>query len=333
MEAYAIISGKMLQIGDQIDQYQIIAYMAQGGMSDIYRGYDITSGRDVVIKVPNNELIGDPAQYERFQREMEVMSLLDHPVILRGLGTGKYNRVPYLVTEFINGQSLRQMIDNSNGLPFEQVAPLVQKIAEGMAYCHSMGVIHRDLKPENILITEDGQPLIMDFGLALTKGSRRVTYANLSATAGTPEYMAPEQVEGRRGDARTDVYALGVILFEMLAGKPPFSGDNNLAVMAQHLKSSLPRLNRIRPGTSPEAVAIVTRCLQRDPAARYQDMQSLAEALQDPASVDLTILENLQNQPDSTPFLRSTAFRAILLSLGTIIVIVILAFLLQFIRP
>src|SRR4029077_8237024 len=149
-----------------------------------------------------------PAQYERFQRELEVVAALKHPAIQRGLGSGQYNRTPYLVTELIEGESLRKLIQREAPLPLEKALTLIHKIAEGLAYCHDHDVIHRDLKPENILITTEGQPVILDFGLALTKTSHRVTYANLSNTAGTPDYMAPEQIEGLRGDKRTDIYAV-----------------------------------------------------------------------------------------------------------------------------
>jgi len=174
---------------------------------------------------------------------------------------------------------LRDIISTSAPMPPEQAIPLIRKVAEGMAYCHENGVIHRDLKPDNILVSPEGQPVIMDFGLALTKGARRITYGSLSATMGTPDYMAPEQVEGQRGDARTDVYALGTTLFEMLSGSTPFSGDNQLAVMAMHLQGTAPRLDQVQSGISPQLAALVARCLQRNPADRYPDMPALIDAL------------------------------------------------------
>ncbi len=319
----------MLQIGDQFDRFQIQAHIAQGGMSDIYRAYDVLNRRDVALKVPDQAMIGDPAQYERFQREMGVMKTLQHPAILRGLDSGRYNRTPYLVTELIEGQSLREIVESAAPLPPEQAVALVCKIAEGMAYCHEHGVIHRDLKPENILVTAEGQPVIMDFGLALTKGARRVTYANLSATMGTPDYMAPEQIEGQRGDARTDVYALGTILYELLAGKTPFSGDNNLAVMAQHLNGTPPRLDREQPGVAPQLAAVVARCLQRAPQDRYQDMRALIEALDHPETADLSVLERAGRPATAAPFWRSPTLVAIGLSLLIMLAIVALALALQ----
>lgn len=333
MSSYAIIAGKMLQIGDQFDRYQIQAHMAQGGMSDIYRAYDLVNRREVVIKIPDQSMMGDPAQFERFQREMEVMSILDHPTILKGLGSGKYNRIPFLVTELVDGQSLRGLIESSAPLPPDQVLPLIRKIAEGLDYCHKNDVVHRDLKPENILITTDRQPVIMDFGLALTKGAHRVTYSNLSATMGTPDYMAPEQIEGQRGDQRTDVYALGTIMYELLAGKTPFTGDSSMAVMAQHLNGTAPRLDRLNAVVSPQLAAIVARCLARNPADRYADMHALIEALDHPENEDLAILDKVNTSfGTSASLLQLQSLKAFGIAFGILAIIVILAWLLQVLR-
>ena len=331
--SYAIIDG-MLQIGDQFDRFQIREHMAQGGMADIYRAYDLVNRRDIVLKIPDKMMIGDPAQYERFQRELEVLNTLDHPAILHGLGSGQYNRIPYLVTELVKGKSLRDIMAASAPLPPDQAVPLMRRIAEGMAYCHDHDVVHRDLKPENILVTDEGQPIIMDFGLALTKGSHRVTYANLSATAGTPDYMAPEQIEGQRGDARTDLYALGTLFYEMLSGALPLSADNNFAVMQLHLNGVAPRLDKVQPAVSPELAAIVAKCLQRDPDDRYADMSAFIEALDHPETVDLSLLdqEAITTVAD-IPWYRSSAVKAIATALVILVVIVILAVVLQSARP
>jgi len=331
MNAYAIIAGKMLQIGDQFDHYQIQAHMAQGGMSDIYRAFDLVNHREVVIKIPDQSMLGDPAQFERFQRELDVMKTLDHPAILKGLGSGKYNRVPYLVTEFVDGRSLRAFIEASAPLPADQAVSLIRKIAEGMAYCHKNNVIHRDLKPENILITTDGQPVVMDFGLALTKGSHRVTYSNLSATMGTPDYMAPEQIEGHRGDQRTDVYALGTIMYELLTGKTPFTGDSNMAVMAQHLNATAPRLDLVNPSISPQLAAIVATCLARNPDDRHADMTALIEAFDHPENADLTVLEKSNTASGSGMSLtQMQVIQGILIAAGILGGLVLLAFGLQY---
>lgn len=333
MSAYAIISDKMLQIGDQFDHYQIQAYMAQGGMSDIYRAFDLINHREVVIKVPDQAMLGDSAQFERFQREMDVMKTLDHPAILKGLGSGKYNRIPYLVTEFVDGQSLRALIEKSAPLPPDQAVSLIRKIADGMDYCHKNDVIHRDLKPENILITSDGQPVIMDFGLALTKGAHRVTYSNLSATMGTPDYMAPEQIEGQRGDQRTDLYALGTILYELLIGKPPFTGDSNMVVMAQHLNNTAPRLDRVDPSIPIQLAAIVAVCLARDPKDRYADMTALIQDLDHPENADLSILEKSNTLSESAMSLNQRQIiQGVLIAVGIMGGLILLAFALQYLQ-
>ena len=328
MSAHVIISPDMLQIGDQFDRYQIQGHIAQGGMSDIYRAFDLVNRREVALKIPDSSMLGDPAQYERFQRELEVMRTLHHPAILCGLDSGRYNRMPYLVTELVQGQSLRQVITDCAPMSPEQALPIVRKIADGMAHCHENGVIHRDLKPENILITDEGQPVIIDFGLALTKGAHRVTYSNLSATMGTPDYMAPEQVEGKRGDARTDEYALGTILYEMLAGKTPFHGDNNLAVMALHLNGTAPRLDHEQPAVSPQLAAIVARALQHNPDDRYPDLRAFAGALDHPENADLSLLEKT-SAPQSTAFWRSQPVQAVAISIFILLMIVVLALALQ----
>jgi eukaryotic-like serine/threonine-protein kinase len=334
MSPYAIIGNNMLQVGDQFDQYQIQAHVAQGGMSDIYRAFDLVNRRDVAIKIPDQTMIGDPAQYERFQRELEVMKTLKHPAILRGLGSGKYNRIPYLVTEFVNGQSLRTFMDETTPVPTDKAIQLIRSIADGMAYCHQNDVIHRDLKPENILITPDNRIVIMDFGLALTSSSHRVTYSNLSATMGTPDYMAPEQIEGQRGDKRTDIFALGIIFYEMLAGQTPFSGDTNLAVMAQLLNNTAPRLDLKIPAISKEIAAIVARCLARDPIDRYPDMPSLINDLDHPELADMSIIDRSDEEPAylKSRLIKSQTFKAIGISIAVILAIVVLALALQALR-
>jgi eukaryotic-like serine/threonine-protein kinase len=330
MNACAIINSTMLQIGDQFDRYQIQAHMAQGGMSDIYRAFDLVNRREVVIKVPDQSMLGDPAQYERFQRELEVMDTLDHPAILKGLGSGKYNRIPFLVTEFVDGKSLRQIIDNSAPMPVEQANDLIRKIADGMAYCHKNDVVHRDLKPENIFITDLNQPVIMDFGLALTKGAHRVTYSNLSATMGTPDYMSPEQIDGKRGDQRTDIYALGIIFYEMLAGHPPFTGDSTMVVMSQHLNTLAPRLDKVNPSIPTSIAAIVFKCLEKSPDDRFQSMDELINAIDHPEVIDISILNKKKSDNSGgTSIALLQTLRGIAIAFFVLAILVVLALFLQ----
>jgi serine/threonine-protein kinase len=169
----------------------------------------------------------------------------------------------------------------------------------------------------------------MDFGLALTRKSHRVTYSNLTATMGTPDYMAPEQVEGQRGDQRTDEYALGTILFELLAGHPPFTGDSNLAVMAQHVNKSAPRLDHVQPCVSAGLAAAVSRSLQREPDRRYPDLNEFIAAINHPETVDTSILVETRDPGRIQLLLASTPFRAVAISVALIAIITVFAFLLQ----
>jgi serine/threonine protein kinase len=317
-----------LQIGDQFDHFQIRSHIAKGGMSDIYCAYDLLGGKDVVLKIPDRMTIGDPAQYERFQRELEVMRTLNHPAIQKGLASGRFNNTPYLVTELVDGESMRDFIGKAP-LSQENAISLIRKIADGLRHCHEFGIIHRDLKPDNILITSTGQPVIIDFGLALTKNAHRVTYANLSGAAGTPDYMAPEQIEGHRGDKRTDLYALGTMFFELLKGEVPFQGDNNLAVMAQHLQGAIPRLDKEVEGVSPQIAAVVAKCLQRNPDHRYNDMQELINDLDNLEQVDTSILEWATGPVSAAPFWRKPVLMAVGSALLLLLTIVIFALILQ----
>ena len=319
----------MLQIGDQFDHFQIRAHLAQGGMSDIYRVYDLLTGKEVVLKIPNRASIGDPAQYERFQRELEVMRTLDHPAIQKGLGSGQFNATPYLITALIEGRSMRDFVSEQAPMAPADAVRIIRKIADGLAHCHDRDIIHRDIKPENILISPEGEPIILDFGLALTKNAFRVTYANLSGAAGTPDYMAPEQIEGHRGDKRTDVYALGTMLFELLSGHIPFEGDNQMAVMSLHLQGTVPRLDQLNLGIPAHLAAVVTHAMLRDPEGRCSDMHALIHDLDHPETVDLAILERVESPLRELPFWRSPAFVSVLMALVVLLVLTLLAFGLQ----
>jgi serine/threonine-protein kinase len=319
----------MLTPGERFDGFEIRSHIARGGMSDIYRAFDPTAQRDVVLKIPDASGLGDPVQFERFQRELEVTQALDHPTIQKGLGSGVFQRIPYMVAEYVEGRSLREILDAEAPLTPERAVGLIRKIADGIAYCHEHDVIHRDLKPENILVTAAGQPVILDFGLALTRKGRRVTYPKFSSIAGTPEYMAPEQVDGQRGDKRTDVYALGVMLYEMLAGHPPFGGDNPMAVMAQHVYRPIPRLDKDQPAVPEPLAAVVTRCLQKKPDDRFEDVRDFLHALDHPETVDLSILETAGGSPTGDPYLRNQVLLALAISLGILLAITLLALILQ----
>ena len=219
-----------VSVGENLDQYKLIEVIARSGMASIFKAIDQIDGNTVAIKVPYMQFESDVVFYGRFQREEEVGRRLNHPGIVKVLTPKKKSRM-YIAMEYIEGESLRGIMRGTDGMPVEKALGLARQLAETLVYMHSQGVVHRDLKPENILVTAEGQTKIMDFGIALDESARRLTWSGLSSTIGTPDYMAPEQVSGRRGDVRTDIYSLGTILYEMLTGHLPYSGPNVYNVM------------------------------------------------------------------------------------------------------
>jgi serine/threonine-protein kinase len=270
------------QAGETVnDKYEIIETLGHGGMNDAYKARERSTGRIVVLKVPFSSLIGDPATYSRYERELEIGKRLHHPNIQQLLDDGRLDDgvAPFLVLEFVDGTPLREYLRQNAPLPVDEAIRIAVQLADALGYCHQHGVVHRDLKPENILMEADGTVKLVDFGIALLQGARRLTFRRLSTEVGTPDYMAPEQVEGDRGDARTDIYALGVMLYEMLTADVPYHGDNPLAVMGQRVNTDAPLLRRKRPDLPPALEAIIWRALRRDPAERYASMDALRNDL------------------------------------------------------
>lgn len=264
--------------GDRIDdRYQICAVLGSGGFAEVYRAIDAVSGRDVVLKVPQAALAGDLAAFNRYQREIEIARGLDHPGLQRLLSEPNGQ---YPVFEYIEGESLRHYLSrHPGGLPLDQVTSIGSQLAETLQFVHERGIVHRDLKPENILIGADGHVTLTDFGIALRLASRRLTFSHLSNAVGTPDYMAPEQVRGERGDARTDVYALGCMLFELLTGRVPYPVEHVLEAMRQKVETEPPLVRKLRPDAPPALEAVVYRALRRRPIERYQSMAELGHDL------------------------------------------------------
>jgi serine/threonine protein kinase len=278
------------QAGETVnDRYEILESLGHGGMNDAYKARDRASGHTVVLKVPFSSLIGDPATYSRYQRELEIGKRLHHPNIQQLLDEGRLEdgAAPYLVLEYVDGTLLREYLRQKAPLSPDEAANIALQLADALQYCHEHGVVHRDLKPENILIETAGTVKLVDFGIALLQGARRLTFRRLTTGFGTPDYMAPEQVQGDRGDARTDVYALGVMLYEMLTGDVPYHGDSPLAIMSQRVTTDAPLLRRKRPDLPPALEAVVWRALRRDPAERYASMAALCEDLRHLDQVDI----------------------------------------------
>ena len=283
-------------LGSHIDHYEIIEELGEGAYAETYLARDTVVDRLVVLKAPNPQLLADPAIFQRYRREAEIARSLDHPGVQRALDAGESRTEQYLVLEYIKGENMRRRT-RELGAPRQQLSiELVLRWGEQLAsvldYLHGHGIVHRDLKPENILVDTDDDLKVADFGTALLDGAKRLTWKHLNDGLGTPDYMSPEQIQGERGDHRSDIYAWGILMYEMLTGTVPFRGDNWMATMAGHLTKTPEPVGHARKDCPPGLAAIVMHAMRRDPDHRYQDATDLLADLArydtlDPNTYDL----------------------------------------------
>ena len=289
-----VMSMAALRPGDQLSHYRIEELVARSGMASIYRATDLHDGRAVAIKVPHPDIEADPVLFDRFMREIEIGEKLDHPGVMKVLDHGEPGRV-YMVMEWVDGRLLRKLLAENRTIPADRARAIVIAICDALDYIHRQGVVHRDLKPENIMIGKDDRIKLIDFGIAGKAGARRLTFGKLSQIAGTPDYISPEQVKGKRGDGRSDIYALGVILYEMLTGATPFEGPNPFAVMNDRLVNNPVPPRELNPQISPQLQETIYRALEREPQDRYSTANEFAWDLEHPEEVIPTDRAELRN--------------------------------------
>jgi serine/threonine-protein kinase len=281
-----------------------------------------------VIKIPDISQLGDPAIYERFRREMAIGKLLDHPDLPKALAISE-GRPPYLVLKYIEGESLAKILNEKGRFPVDQTVFMVAYLLDALYYCHQKGVYHRDLKPENLLLASDGHLKVIDFGIAFMEGAPRVTWRGFSGLMGTPEYMAPEQIKGERGGAGSDIYAIGCLTYHLLSGTPPFTGDNPLTIMYQHMTNAPKPLTAILPNLHPGIWAAIRRSLRRRKEERYASAREMADDLRHPEKVDLKWTD--EPDPPMTTILPTKRTNWLIIA-GSILIAIILTLLLLFLK-
>jgi serine/threonine protein kinase len=269
--------------GDALDGFDVRSVLSRGGMGSVFKAEERATGRTFVLKVPHLHLESDVAFYSRFEREERIGLRLRHPSIAAVVPvTGKSR--PYLVMEYVDGVSLYEVMRTEGRLPEARVLAIGRALCDALVYVHAQGVVHRDLKPENVVLDAQGGVHIVDFGVALDFSSPRLTWGRFSSRLGTPEYMSPEQIRGRRGDDRVDVYALGLILYELLAGVAPYEAPTVAALLQVRTSREARPLADVAPEVDPNVARVIMRALAIDPQDRYPSAVQMLAALEDPAS-------------------------------------------------
>jgi serine/threonine protein kinase len=288
-----------IRVGDDLDErFRITGLIQRSGMSTIYKAIDCSSGRFVALKIPHMELECDAGYFSRFEREEEIGKRLNHPGVLKIIPVEDKSR-PYIAMEYLEGRTLDRILDETRPFPLSKAIEIAGRVCETLDYMHQHDVVHRDLKPGNIMVCDDGSLRVIDFGIAKTLAMRRVTFGGFSPKMGTPDYMAPEQIKGKRGDVRTDIYSLGVILYEMTTGSLPFNGENTYELMNARLIRN-PRPPRdINPELTPEIEEIILHALEREPSDRYSSAAAMKAELDSPETVQVTGRCKRPNSPSN----------------------------------
>src|SRR5512133_1846727 len=255
------------------DRYELGDTLGYGGMSEVHRGMDKRLGRDVAVKVLRADLARDPQFQMRFRREAQNAAALNHPAIVAVYDTGEvqseFGPLPYIVMEYVDGHTLREIVKTSGPMSQQQVLDVMADVCAALDFSHKHNIIHRDVNPANIMINRAGAVKVMDFGIARALGEGQ-NVTQTAAVIGTAQYLSPEQARGEAVDARSDVYATGCVLFELLCGHPPFVGDNPVSVAYQHVREDPRPPSASNPDVTPSIDAIVLKALAKNPANRYQ---------------------------------------------------------------
>ncbi len=260
-----------------VGRYRLARLIERGGMAEVWEGRDEILDRPVAIKILDPRLAGDHQFEERFRLEAVSAARLAHPNVVSTFDTGLDDGVAFIVMELVAGRTLRQVLRDEGPLPIPKAVAIAAAVADALHYAHQAGIVHRDVKPGNILIGQDGRVKVADFGIAKAASDHDLTHTG--AVLGTAKYVAPEQVSGGALDRRSDIYGLGVVLYEMLAGRPPFTGDTDVAVAYQHANAEPPRLRQLRPEIPRRLESVVLKAMAKSPDQRFATAADLRTAL------------------------------------------------------
>jgi serine/threonine-protein kinase len=285
------------------NRYELGDTLGYGGMSEVHHGHDVRLGREVAIKILRADLARDPQFQERFRREAQNAAALNHPAIVAVYDTGEASTeqgaLPYIVMEFVEGRTLRDIVKTEGPMSQKRAMEVMADVCAALDFSHRHGIVHRDVKPANVMITKNGAVKVMDFGIARAMHDGQSAMTQTAAVIGTAQYLSPEQARGEQVDARSDVYAAGCVLYELVTGEPPFTGDSPVAVAYQHVREDPNPPSSVNPAVSPELDAVVLKALAKGPANRYQ---SSAEMRSD-------LVRTLSGQRPAAPMVMSEDLR------------------------
>lgn len=300
---------------EKLDHYRIEDVVARSTTASIFRATDLNTNQPVAIEVPHPEMEGDPAFFDRFHREEEIGRSLDHPGLLKVLPADHRSQA-YMVTEWFDGKRLRHLLNEKGKVSSERAVRIAVNISDVLTYIHNHGIVHRNLKPENILVDDQDHVKLINFGVAGKTGARRITFTNLSQVTGISEYLSPEELDGKRGDERSDIYAVGVILYEMLTGKTPFHGTERF----DRIVTNPVPPREIEPGISPQLQEVIYRALERQHKDRYARAHDFASDLSHLDRVAVTDRPELRaSKKRRSPQLKTVIFYAFIALLPIII--------------
>ena len=264
----------MISKGQKInDRYEVIRSIGEGGMANVYLGYDCILDRNVAIKVLRGDLSNDEKFVRRFQREALSASSLAHPNIVEMYDVGEDNGTYYIVMEYVEGKTLKQLLKKRGSLTLSEAIDIMLQLTDGMSHAHDSYIIHRDLKPQNIMIRDDGQIKITDFGIAMALNSTQLTQTN--SVMGSVHYLPPEQASGKGCTTKSDIYSMGIIFYELLSGSLPFKGDNAVEIALKHMRDPLPSLREDNPAIPQSIENIIRKATAKNPKNRYDDVKSM----------------------------------------------------------